>query len=197
MKCHPLAMPVILALIAIQAGPATAQTAERDALRASNSASGQSSCQTPQFSAAQAGDLVERATFYDGKEVLFEGEAIGDRMARADHAWINILGEGYAIGVWMSAGDSASIDRFGSYASEGDRVAIRGVFHRACPEHGGDMDIHADSVAVVARGKPLARAIPAARLILAPVSLICAVFLYMMWKKREALPSAGKRRRPT
>lgn len=186
------AMPLVLALLAIQTDPATAQSSERDALRASGQSAGPSSRDTT----VPAGELVERAKIHDGNEVFFEGEAIGEPLARADHAWVNILGEGYAIGVWMSAQDSAAIDSFGSYASGGDRVAIRGIFHRACPEHGGDMDIHADSVSVVSRGKSRAHPIPAARLVTSLILLALAALIRHVWKRRESLLRREKRRVP-
>ncbi len=40
----------------------------------------------------------------------------------------------------------------GSYRYCGDRVLVIGTFHRACPEHGGDLDIHAVRLEVVAPG---------------------------------------------
>jgi hypothetical protein len=40
----------------------------------------------------------------------------------------------------------------GAYKSKGDWLEITGVFHRACPEHGGDLDIHAQGIRKINNG---------------------------------------------
>lgn len=115
-----------------------------------------------------SGDLVERMREYDGMSVSFTGEAIGEAMLRGDHAWIHLnddayyeknIEEGAPLGgqnsgmpVWVSADLARKITTFGDYKHEGDVVRVTGVFHAACPEHGGDTDIHAESLDVVQRG---------------------------------------------
>jgi hypothetical protein len=44
------------------------------------------------------------------------------------------------------------IKYYGDYHNIGDSVRVTGVFNRACKEHGGDMDIHCDSIEVVSNG---------------------------------------------
>ncbi len=193
-------LSLLLIILFVPAGLASGQTASLPSGPPADlqtpAATGQAVPQATQAVAVQSADLVEKAKLYDGKEVLFEGEAIGDPLARGDHAWVNFLGENYAIGVWMSEKDRATILRYGSYASDGDRVAIRGTFHRACPEHGGDMDIHADFASIISRGKSVTHASPAARLVIAPLLLVLAAFLYRLWKKRESLLHQENGRRP-
>jgi hypothetical protein len=136
--------------------------------------------------------LIESPRDYDGKEILFEGEAIGDPMRRGDHAWINVLDSNAAMGVFLPADGLAAISAFGSDKRSGDMVRVRGLFHRACPDHGGDMDIHAYSVEVVSRGVETAHPIGRLRLILAPASLALAFFLFWLWKRREAAARSRK-----
>jgi len=88
-------------------------------------------------------ELIKNAKDYDGKTVLYGGEVIGDIMRRGDFAWINVNDGQNAIGVWIDASMLKEITYTGSYRSKGDVVDIAGEFHRACPEHGGDLDIHA------------------------------------------------------
>jgi hypothetical protein len=145
------------------------------------SAAAQASPQTATF-----GDLVERGKELDGREVVFEGEAIGDPMRRGDHAWVNVLDPGGAIGVWMEAEAAAGIGRFGSYRGSGDRLRIRGVYHRACPEHGGDLDIHAASVEVLAPGRDRPRPVNRLELLLLAPSFALALALFLLWRRREA-----------
>ncbi|MDD5347000.1 MAG: DNA-binding protein [Candidatus Omnitrophica bacterium] len=101
-------------------------------------------------------ELISKAKEYDGKTVSFEGEVIGDVMQRGDFVWVNVHDGTTAIGIWMSKDFARSIAETGGYRKTGDRVSISGVFHQHCPEHGADLDIHADGLQVIARGMRLA-----------------------------------------
>ncbi len=105
------------------------------------------------------GTLVSGAKEFDGKEVVVEGEVIGDVMVRGPYAWVNVLDAGVAIGAWVPVAQTRDIVATGSYRAQGDRVRIAGVFHRVCPEHGGDMDIHAQACTKVAAGAARRRAV--------------------------------------
>jgi hypothetical protein len=100
-------------------------------------------------------EIVSEAHELDGRTVTFEGEAIGEAL-RADRrtVWVNVLDEGTAIGVWMPKEMAARIARFGSYRQTGDTVRVTGTLNLACDQHGGDLDVHAASLEVVAAGKP-------------------------------------------
>jgi hypothetical protein len=97
-------------------------------------------------------ELIEMPQEYDGEEVAYEGEVIGDIMKRRSGAWVNI-NDGYnSIGVWMTPKLAGVIEHRGSYKSKGDILRVKGIFHRACPQHGGDLDIHAASVRKIKSG---------------------------------------------
>lgn len=113
--------------------------------------------------------LVEHMKEYDGLTVTFTGEAVGEAMVRGDHAWIHLnddayyeknIEEGAPLGgqnsgmpVWVSADLAGKIQIFGDYKHQGDIARVTGVFHDACAEHGGDTDIHAESLEVVRPGR--------------------------------------------
>ncbi|MFH1199028.1 MAG: DNA-binding protein [Candidatus Omnitrophota bacterium] len=98
-------------------------------------------------------ELISNARAYDGKQVVYEGEAIGDIMVRGNYAWLNI-NDGYnAIGAWISAEMARGIVYTGSYKSRGDAIEVSGIFNRACPEHGGDLDIHVQVMRKIANGR--------------------------------------------
>jgi len=97
--------------------------------------------------------LIDRAGGYDGQVVTYAGEVIGDVMKRGDFAWVNINDGINAVGAWMSISLARHIGYSGSYKNIGDAVEVTGVFRRACPEHGGDLDIHAQSMRKVAPGR--------------------------------------------
>ena len=86
--------------------------------------------------------LVENAFELDGKQVTVQGEAIGEVLERGEYSWININDTTNAIGIWAKQSDINQIQHYGDYKHKGDIVRITGEFHRACPEHGGDVDIH-------------------------------------------------------
>lgn len=98
-------------------------------------------------------ELIGNAKSYDGKTVTFTGEVIGDIMRRADFAWINVYDGRNAIGIWIRKSLLKDVAYSGSYKSIGDAVEITGIFHRACPEHGGDLDIHAQTLRKTALGR--------------------------------------------
>jgi len=98
-------------------------------------------------------ELIRNAKQYDGKIVVYEGEVIGDIMKRGDNSWVNINDGNNAIGVWISNSLAKEITYTGSYKAKGSWVEITGIFHRACPEHGGDLDIHAQAIRKTGTGK--------------------------------------------
>jgi len=100
-------------------------------------------------------ELINNGKLYDGKVVSYEGEVIGDIMVRGDYAWINLNDGRNAIGVWIKSALTKDIGFTGSYKSVGDGVEITGVFGRACPEHGGDLDIHAEVIRKTGAGRHL------------------------------------------
>ena len=45
--------------------------------------------------------LIDQAAEYDGREVVYQGEAIGEVMRRKNGAWVNINDGEASIGIWM------------------------------------------------------------------------------------------------
>jgi len=103
--------------------------------------------------------LIKNALEYDGKTVVYEGEIIGDIMKRGPYAWINVKEGKSAIGIWIHRSLLQDVVYTGSYKSRWDTVEVTGIFHRACPEHGGDLDIHAKALSVTSRGRTVTESI--------------------------------------
>ncbi len=97
-------------------------------------------------------DLINKAKNYDGKTVTYSGEVIGDIMLRKDYAWVNVNDSKNAMGIWLKKELIKDLRFLGGYGYIGEVVEVEGEFHRACPEHGGDMDIHARTLIVEQRG---------------------------------------------
>jgi hypothetical protein len=141
---------------------------------------------SPVIAAVSSGELIERGKEYDGREVEFEGEAIGDAMARGDHVWVNVSdGSNSALGVWATESVWPALRFYGSAEARGDVVRVRGIFSRACAEHGGDMDIHATSVVVLTPGAPTSHPVSMRRVVAAAVLLAASPVLFLLWKRRE------------
>jgi len=97
--------------------------------------------------------IVESALDLDGTVVTVQGEAIGeDLRADRDHRWVNVLGEGTAVGVFMTNEQAGLIGMYGDHKNDGDVIEVKGVFNRVCSEHAGEFDIHAEQVTVVSAG---------------------------------------------
>lgn len=102
-------------------------------------------------------ELIANSAEYNGQRVVYSGEVVGDVMARKDHAWINVHDGDNAIGVWISASLAGNIKNTGSYKSTGDKIEVTGIFNRACPEHGADLDIHAQGLRILKEGGQIKR----------------------------------------
>jgi len=98
-------------------------------------------------------ELIKNAKEYDGKLITYSGEAIGDLMLRGEFAWVNINDGQNALGIWISSALAKEIKFMGNYKFRGDSLEVIGIFHRACLEHGGDLDIHAQSLRKTGSGR--------------------------------------------
>lgn len=98
-------------------------------------------------------ELINNAKLYDGKVVTFKGEVIGEVMPRGDFAWVNVHDGTNALGIWVPLTLAKGILYTGSYKAKGDVIEVSGIFNRACFEHGGDLDIHAQTLRKIAQGR--------------------------------------------
>lgn len=98
-------------------------------------------------------ELTSMTDVPDGATVIFEGEVISEVLAGGDgHVWVNVLSAGVGIGAWMPAELAADLEVFGDWRHTGDIVRIAGVLNHGCDLHGGDLDVHASSLALLTRG---------------------------------------------
>ncbi len=145
---------------------------------------------TPAGVAVASAALIENASAWDGRVVSFAGEAVGEALARGDHAWLQINDDAYQVrdlgvarplagynsgqAIWAPLELARRVRRFGDYRNQGDAVRVTGEFHAACREHGGDMDIHATGLEVVREGHAVTQRLNPGRLGIAIVLLIFA-----------------------
>lgn len=148
--------------------------------------------------------LVENPKKYDGQEVIFCGEVVGEIMKRGEFAWIHVNDDPYSSlsipaggkpagfnsgqSIWIPYEQAKKISFTGSYKAQGDLVEVRGVFNAVCPEHGGEMDIHATSLKVLKRGHPVRKKPSEERLI----ALVILVFLTFLLAGLRIFKNRGK-----
>lgn len=128
--------------------------------------------------------LIEQAKFYDGKLVTYRGEAVTAVMKRGDHGWVNVNDGDNAIGVWAKRSALDQIKLVGDYKGKGDILEVAGIFNRACQEHGGDLDIHADTIAVIRSGYSVHEVIDGKKIRLALALLLATILVVVVFKKR-------------
>src|SRR3990170_5454666 len=99
-----------------------------------------------QAEVVSSSELIEHPKKYDGKEVIFQGEVVGDVMIRGAYAWISVNDDsyrpakavkkqklaGYNSGhsIWIRKEEAQKIVYKGDYKHAGDIVKVSGIFNR-------------------------------------------------------------------
>ena len=110
-------------------------------------------CATPGFAQTLSStELIENAKELNGAIVSYKGEAVTAIMQRGAHSWVSVNDGPNAIGIWAENSLVGNIEFIGDYKHRGDTIEIEGIFNRACSEHGGELDIHAEKITVLERG---------------------------------------------
>ena len=122
-------------------------------------------------------ELIDHAIDYDKKEIVYSGEVIGDIMKRGQNCWINISDGDNAIGIWADESLAENIEYKGSYKYIGDEVKVTGIFNKACPEHGGDLDIHAQKIEITRKGYINKRPINIYFILIAGILFVIAIIM--------------------
>jgi hypothetical protein len=130
-------------------------------------------------------ELIEKSKRFDGNTVSYQGEVVGDVMKRGDYAWINVNDGVNAMGIWLPAEKTKIIEFRGDYKNRGDTVEVRGIFNRACAQHGGDMDIHANDIRLVKRGHPLDNPVSGLKIVIAGALSIMSGLLFLAGRRRS------------
>jgi hypothetical protein len=109
-------------------------------------------------------ELISKTKVYDGKIVVYEGEAVGDVMNRGSFSWVNLYDGQNTIGCWIDSALAKTVAFTGSHRNKGDLLEIIGIFHRSCPDHGGDLDIHAQALRKIRPGRVVLERINSAKI---------------------------------
>ena len=97
----------------------------------------------------------------DGVTVKFVAEAVGDiTKDGSGRSWVNLLGsDGSCIGATMENELASRVVNLGSYKATGTTVQVYAIYHVACKEHQGELDVHVIDMQVLDVGGPVEHAI--------------------------------------
>ena len=129
--------------------------------------------------------LIANSNQLDGKTITFCGEVVGDFLQRGDHCWVNVYDGSQAIGIYCKTKMAQHITFFGDYKHTGDMVEVRGVFHKACKEHRGELDIHAEYLRIIKTGVNREHPLSKSRLYLALSLLVCTALIVRLHINRK------------
>lgn len=98
-------------------------------------------------------ELIENSQVYDNQLVRVSGEVLLEAMEREEGTWVNINDGTNAMGLFIEGEEASTFKYYGNYQTTGDTVEVDAIFHRSCPEHGGDMDLHLVKLVSVTPGQ--------------------------------------------
>ena len=109
------------------------------------------------YRSSSISELLSASSRMDGDKVSISGEVVGyAAKAGTGHSWLNIQDqEGKVISVYVRNSLAERVGTFGKYGTQGDKVELSGVYHRACPAHAGELEIHAVSLNGKVEGCPV------------------------------------------
>ena len=141
---------------------------------------------------------------FDGLEVTYIGEVVGEILPREGGAWAQVNDDPYALefgpvqghrehagfntglSVWLPGDTADQIEHLGRPYMRGDVIEVAGTVHRADPDDGGGLTVRASDVSVIAEGVEvdppfhLMQAIVAAGLAIAAIAAVT-----LAWRKRQ------------
>jgi len=133
--------------------------------------------------------LINDSVVYDGQTVTLTGETLLSGLKQGDMRWININDGTNAIGLFMDLQAYGKVKWYGSYGVTGDQVLVAGLFNRACSVHGGDMDVHVNTLTVTDIGHKKSVVVEPTKMYLALLLLLTTLVIlavYNLSQKRVA-----------
>ena len=137
---------------------------------------------------------------FDGLEVTFVGEAIGEVLRRDGGAWLQVNDDAYALevgpmvghrehagfntglSVWLPDGLHESVETVGRPQQRGDVLLLRGTIEQSDPDDGGGITLRADDLEVLADGTRIEPPLHLTQAIVAAV-LAVAAFGALIWDR--------------
>jgi hypothetical protein len=129
-------------------------------------------------------ELITFPSVYDEKEILFHGEAIGQIMHRGDFCWLNVMDEdGNSLGCYMPSSFAEDIKFLGRYKIQGDTLLLKGVYHSAREDHGGETELEVNDVLLLQRGKTLPSDAVNTTFVIIIFILVLGILAFMIYQR--------------
>ncbi len=122
-------------------------------------------------------EIIRKTKYWDGRRVIFKGEAIGDLMPRGDYVWLNVQDDFGTIAIWAPQKMVQMVEYIGDYKNRGDTLEIEGQFFRADPKKGGESYVLAQRIKLIDRGYPTTHTLSPLKIEVTVLLLMAAVVL--------------------
>jgi len=140
---------------------------------------------------------------FDGREVTYVGEAVGDLLVRDRGAWVQVNDDIYALevgplvghrerdgfntgmSVWLPDGLHEQVEGLGRPGQRGDVILVRGRLYQADPDDGGGITVRAEELEVLAEAITIEDPLHVPQLIVALVLAVLAL-ASVLWARRSA-----------
>ena len=100
----------------------------------------------------QLSDLLASPDSFDRKVITVDAEVVGEALKGESGVWGNIFSKGSNLGVFSKDPEAfRPITYWGSYKQTGDKVRVKGIFYKSCPQH-QTSDIHLEDLKVLKKG---------------------------------------------
>lgn len=140
---------------------------------------------------------------FDGLEVTYAGEAVGDVLERRGGAWVQVNDDAYALetgplidhrqrsgfntglSVWLPDGLHERIEGVGDADRRGDVILIRGILDRTDPDDGGGLTVRATELEVLAPSTEIEAPLHTLQALIAGLLAVLAL-VTVVWARRVA-----------
>jgi hypothetical protein len=129
-------------------------------------------------------ELIDDAKTFDGRTVTYKGEAVTAILKRGEYSWVNLNDGENAIGVWCKSSLLDQLKYAGDYKHKGDTIEVEGTFHRACPQHKGELDIHAEKAKILKQGFGIKEDIDKRKMHAAVAILLITLFAIIFFRRK-------------
>lgn len=137
--------------------------------------------------------VVGCPTSFDGRQVTYVGEVVGDLLVRDGGAWVLVNDDDYALevgplpghqelrgtnggmSVWLPDPLSAQLTGLGRPGVWGDIIEVTGTIRRTDPADGGGLTLRAEQLTVRQPARPVDDPLRTPQLILAAVAVLAAI----------------------
>jgi hypothetical protein len=148
--------------------------------------------------------VVECPDLFDGRQVTYVGEVVGDILHRDGGAWLLVNDDDYALevgpagaggelrgansglAVWLPDPLPDELTRAGGHGWRGDVIEVNGTIHRVDPADGGGLTLRADDIVVLAEARRADPPFNGPQGLLATVLVVVVIAVFAIDRRKAA-----------